>query len=119
MAFRLSSSSAALVAAALFLGGCAGSRPAVRPAGADERTEVMPIQRPGLLFQVEPREAQITIDGKPFGRVSDLAGTGGLLALDPGLYQVSLKAPGYVTWRAEVAVRGDQAEPIRITLSKR
>jgi hypothetical protein len=39
--------------------------------------------------------------------------------LDPGLYQVSLRCPGFVTWRAEVAVRSGEAEPIRVTLNKR
>jgi len=71
---------------------------------------------PGLSFAVEPADAEIVIDGKPVGRVSDLAG--GHLALPPGLYQVSLKRAGYATWRAEVAVRSG-AELIRVTLTRK
>jgi hypothetical protein len=72
----------------------------------------------GLVFAVEPREAQISVDGQPYGTVAGLAGRDGLLPLAPGIYQVSLKAPGYATWRAEVAIRSG-TEPIRVTLVKK
>lgn len=70
----------------------------------------------GLLFAVEPREAEIAVDGRPLGTVADLSE--GLLRLAPGIYQVSLKATGYVTWRAEVALRSG-TETIRVKLSKK
>jgi hypothetical protein len=72
----------------------------------------------GLAFLVEPREAQIAIDGELRGTVADLAGAGGVLALPPGIYQVSLKSAGYVTWRAEVAVRAT-VERIEVKLVKK
>jgi hypothetical protein len=72
----------------------------------------------GLLFEVEPAEAQIAVDGQPYGTVADLASRGGVLALAPGIYQVSLRAPGYATWRAEVAVRTG-TEPIRVKLTRK
>jgi hypothetical protein len=72
----------------------------------------------GLVFAVEPADAQIAIDGAPHGTVADLAAQGGLLPLAPGIYQVSLKAPGYATWRAEVAL-GASNETIRVNLVKR
>jgi hypothetical protein len=48
--------------------------------------------------------------------VSELAS--GVLGLAPGIYQVSLRAPGYVTWRAEVAVRAGR-EKIEVRLSRK
>jgi hypothetical protein len=72
----------------------------------------------GLVFAVEPPQAQISVDGQPYGTVADLAAREGLLPLAPGIYQVSLKAAGYTTWRAEVAVRSG-TEPIRVTLVKK
>jgi len=72
----------------------------------------------GLRFSVAPAEAEISIDGSPRGVVADLADRGGLLPLAPGIYQVSLKAPGYVTWRAEVALRSG-TESIRVNLTPR
>lgn len=72
----------------------------------------------GLVFAVEPREAQVSVDGQPYGTVADLAAREGLLPLAPGIYQVSLKAPGYTTWRAEVAIRSG-TERIRVTLVKK
>ena len=70
----------------------------------------------GLLLAVEPPEAEIAVDGRAFGSVGGLAEGRGFLPLPPGIYQVSLKAPGYVTWRAEVAVRSS-TEPIRVKLA--
>ena len=72
----------------------------------------------GLAFAVEPREARIAIDGEARGTVADLAGSGGVLSLPPGIYQVSLASPGYVTWRAEVAVRS-AVERIDVRLVKK
>lgn len=69
----------------------------------------------GLRFEVEPRFAVLEVNGTPHGTVSALNEGSGVLKLKPGLYQVSLKAPGYLTWRAEVSV--DQAEqPLQVTL---
>jgi hypothetical protein len=64
---------------------------------------------------VSPADAEISIDGAPRGAVADLADRSGLLPLAPGIYQVSLKAPGYVTWRAEVAL-GAKVETIKVNL---
>jgi hypothetical protein len=40
-----------------------------------------------------------------------------VLSVKPGIYQVSLKRPGFVTWRAEVTV-GDGAEAIQVIMVK-
>lgn len=72
----------------------------------------------GLLFEVEPAQAEIAVDGQPYGTVAALASRGGVLALAPGIYQVSLRAAGYATWRAEVAVRAG-TEPIRVKLTRK
>jgi hypothetical protein len=72
----------------------------------------------GLLFAVEPADALISIDDRPYGTVAELAGQQGILNLAPGIYQVSLKASGFVTWRAEVALRTG-TETIRVKLAKK
>lgn len=90
--------------------------PAPPPAAPAPRAPSAP--ETGLLFEVEPAEAQIAVDGQPYGTVADLVSRGGVLALAPGIYQVSLRAPGYATWRAEVAVRTG-SEPIRVKLTKK
>ena len=77
-----------------------------------------PAAATGLAFSVSPREAEIAIDGQPSGTVADLAAAGGVLILPPGIYQVSLKSAGYVTWRAEVAVRSS-VERIDVKLVKK
>lgn len=71
-------------------------------------------QRRGLLFEVEPTQAELFIDSNRVGRIAELAG--GFLKLDPGIYKVSLKLDGYSTWRAEVTVRDELAEKIQVTL---
>jgi hypothetical protein len=102
---------------------CASSPPVPSPAPA-ARTEApptpaaAPLPAVGLEFVVEPGDAQIFLDGAERGTVADLAPSGFVLPLPPGIYQVSLRSAGYVTWRAEVAVRS-QRERIEVTLVKK
>ena len=91
----------------------AAAPPAVAPAPAP----AAPAPATGLAFSVEPRDARISVDGAPRGTVAEL-GTGGVLTLPPGIYQVSLASPGHVTWRAEVAVRS-AVERIEVKLVKK
>ena len=113
----------AVVSAALALAACAGGKaappPAAKPAlpaAAPEAAAVAPLPATGLEFAVQPPDAEILVDGEVRGVVSDLAS--GVLGLAPGIYQVSLKASGYVTWRAEVAVRGGR-EKIEVRLARK
>lgn len=102
---------------------CAPVKEAARPPAAAAASAPRPVPGAppavpaGLVFTVEPADAEVFIDGRPLGRASDLPG-GGLVALPSGLYQVSLKRAGYATWRAEVAVRA-APEPIRVTLLRK
>lgn len=73
--------------------------------------------RGGLAFSVEPGDAEVIVDGRSLGSAAALA-RGGALALEAGLYQVTLRRAGYATWRAEVAV-GATVETIRVALSPR
>ncbi len=112
----------AVVSAALALAACAGGKaaapagtPAVAPAQATAPS-VAPPPATGLELAVEPASAEILVDGESRGAVSSLAS--GVLGLPPGIYQVSLKASGYVTWRAEVAVRAGR-EKIEVRLARK
>ncbi len=72
----------------------------------------------GIRFAVTPEDSVITLNGKAMGRVSDLSISGGFLPLGPGIYQVSLKRDGFLTWRAEVTVSG-HTEPLLVELVKK
>jgi hypothetical protein len=106
--------------------GASGPAAASQAASAEPAAPAAPAEEPrapdaiatGLVFAVAPQEAQISIDGSPRGAVADLSSRGGLLPLAPGIYQVSLKAPGYATWRAEVALRTG-TETIRVNLARK
>jgi hypothetical protein len=71
---------------------------------------------PGLTFNVQPPEAELWVDGESHGKIQAL-GPSHNLALKPGIYRVSLKCPGYDTWRAEVAVK-DKPELIQVSLAR-
>ncbi len=113
----------AVVSAALALAACAGGK-AAAPAGTPAPVapaqatapSVAPPPATGLELAVEPASAEILVDGESRGAVSSLAS--GVLGLPPGIYQVSLKASGYVTWRAEVAVRAGR-EKIEVRLARK
>ena len=87
--------------------------PAVTPAPAPA-----PGATSGLEFLVEPGEAVVAVDGVERGSVAEIVAAGGVLPLAPGIYQVSLRSPGFVTWRAEVAVRSSR-ERIEVKLVKK
>lgn len=72
---------------------------------------------PGLIVNVQPTDAELIIDGASLGLVSKLTLENGLLPLKSGIYQVGLKRPGYVSWRAEVTVN-DKPETIEVTLKQ-
>ena len=65
---------------------------------------------------VEPADAELIIDGESYGPVSQLETENGLLSLKPGIYQVALKKPGYISWRAEVTVN-EEPEKLQVSLS--
>jgi hypothetical protein len=124
MVERRTSRALGVLAASVFLA-CASAplRPAPAPAtpsgaAADGSVAAPPgSDTGGLSFAVAPADAEVLIDGRSYGKVADLA-RNGTLPLPAGLYQVSLRCPGYATWRAEVAVRG-AVEPIRVNLTPR
>ena len=71
-----------------------------------------------MRFSVDPDGAQIYVDGKPMGKVSELRALGGVLKIAPGIYQVSLRLAGYETWRAEVSV-GEGTQTIQVALQRK
>jgi len=117
-----------LAATALALAACAGGKAAPPPAAlppapaaaplppSPAAAPAAPLPATGLDLAVEPALAEILVDGELRGTVADLAS--GVLGLAPGIYQVSLRAPGYVTWRAEVAVRAGR-ERIEVQLARK
>jgi glucose/arabinose dehydrogenase len=117
----------AVVTAALALAACAGGKAAPPPAAqapdpaapapaARAPAPSAPLPATGLELAVEPATAEVLVDGEPRGLVDELAS--GVLGLPPGIYQVSLRAPGHVTWRAEVAVRAGR-ERIEVRLARK
>lgn len=58
------------------------------------------------------------VNGASMGVAGDFSERNGFLPLDPGIYQILLRAPGYETWRAEVAVKAP-AEPLAVTLERK
>lgn len=96
---------------------CAHSPPPADEKPVDNRPpeeKVIVAQEPGLKVLAEPDDAELTIDGQSYGKVSAMTEP---LKLKSGIYQVSLKRAGYQTWRAEVAV-GEKTEQLRVVLVK-
>jgi hypothetical protein len=100
---------------------CACGAPQVRPAAPGPVAPApAPAARPaaGLELVVLPREAEIEIEGVRRAPASALAReSGGVVPLPPGVYRVSIRHPGYETWRGEVAVASG-VERIEVTLAE-
>jgi hypothetical protein len=113
-----------LCAAAASLWGCASGRSATAgPAGHESAqgphgsgAAVEP-QGPGLRFLVTPPEAEVVVNGDRLGTAGDLARPDALVKVAPGIHRVVLRAPGYQTWRAEVAVE-EAVELIQVGLQQ-
>ena len=101
------------VAIATVVLGCAGF--GARGGSASPRGAQTPAT--GNVLAVEPPDAEIAIDGRPWGPASKL-GARGLVQLPPGFYQVTVSRTGYATWRAEVAIRAEP-QPFKIVLERR
>ncbi|RKH06029.1 PEGA domain-containing protein [Corallococcus sp. CA047B] len=71
------------------------------------------VRATGLRFDVMPEGARVFVDGRAVGFARQLES---LVTLAPGVHQVSVRAAGHATWRAEVMV-GDRPEPIQVTLT--
>jgi hypothetical protein len=67
-------------------------------------------------FEITPSTAEVYIDGKYVGRVSDLGPTTQPLALMPGRRHVKIRAAGYQTLTIEVDVVAGQVIPYRGTM---
>ncbi|HUS27534.1 MAG TPA: PEGA domain-containing protein [Kofleriaceae bacterium] len=69
----------------------------------------------GVALQVDPTEANVTIDDLVVGRASDLDP---VFALAPGLHTLVITHPGYKTYRMEFSVT-DKTESFTIHLDKK
>jgi hypothetical protein len=74
-----------------------------------------PEQKVGVALQVEPPEANVTIDDLVVGRAMDLDA---VFALAPGLHTLVITQPGYKTYRMEFSVT-DKTETFSIHLDKK
>jgi hypothetical protein len=109
------------VLAACATAGTSSSRPVSTPPPRAVATPAppppaSPPQGSGIRFFVDPPDAQVLVNGRDLGPVARL-GADGSLRLTPGIYRVTLRHPGFETWRAEVAVRGT-FERIQVQLVK-
>jgi hypothetical protein len=68
----------------------------------------------GLRLEVLPADAQVLLDGKAIGLAQQIA-AGGIVKVDPGIHQITVRRTGYETWRTELAVR-DGVESIHVDL---
>jgi hypothetical protein len=87
-------------------------------AGACATPQKPPPQITGIRIDVEPPDAELTVDGQNLGPVSQVPLSDGVLKLEPGLHQMTLKRKGYQTWRGEVSL-GNTVEPLKVSLVKR
>jgi hypothetical protein len=65
----------------------------------------------GVSFELSPSTAEVYIDGKYVGRVSDLGSTTQPLALTPGRHHIEVRAAGYQTLSIDADVVAGQVIP--------
>jgi PEGA domain len=65
----------------------------------------------GVSFEISPAAAEVVIDGKYVGRVSDLGPTTQPAALTPGRHHIEIRAAGYQTMTFDADVVAGQVIP--------
>ena len=88
---------AALTACAIFVTGCYGT-----PQVSDDEVASREARDSLLHMEIEPTQAEIYVDGEYRGRVSNWRG--GMMPLASGNRRVAVRAPGYITPRADVRI---------------
>ncbi|MBI4608213.1 MAG: PEGA domain-containing protein [Candidatus Rokubacteria bacterium] len=71
-----------------------------------------------LRIDVEPREAEIYVDGQRAGRAGQFAGLQGFLSLAPGTHRVDITFPGFLPLTTEVQIAPRQTYAIRGQLAR-
>jgi len=112
----------AVPALALGIFSCASSSSAEPDAKAADNTasaekiKLAPCpEEPGLCFRVTPPTAALTINGEAAGTIQDLVNDNFFMKRPRGIYQISVSAEGFVTWRAEVSI-SESVETISVNL---
>ena len=99
-----------------WLDACARTSAQAEPATSEPaQASSQPAVTSGIRFLVEPDDAEIFVGDEPKGSAQTLASAGGVLALSPGDYAITLKRDGFKTWRAEVALTG-QVEVLEVKM---
>jgi hypothetical protein len=81
-------------------------------------TQQPPPEVTGIRLEIEPTDAELTVDGQNMGPLTEVPlTTDGVLKLPPGLHQLVLKKKGFQTWRGEVSL-GNTVEPLKVSLVK-
>ncbi len=96
-----------LAVVAALAAACAAPPPQRQIAPAAHRPRALP--RTGLQIVVAPKDGEVEIDGVRHREA--------IVPLAPGVHRVSVRRPGYATWRAEVSV-SSRIERLEITLVK-
>lgn len=71
-----------------------------------------------LRIEVEPRDAEVYVDGQRVGRVQQFAGLQGLLGLAPGTHRVDVALAGFQPLTTEIQIAPRQTYAIRGQLAR-
>jgi hypothetical protein len=96
---------------------CEHSAPPPKPAAPVQATTKPGASEPaptkiGVALAVTPSDAEVSIDGVSYGKVSEL---GSVVELKPGLYTLTVSRDGYASYRAEFSVE-DKTETFVVRL---
>lgn len=73
----------------------------------------------GLRLKVQPRNAQVYVDGSSAGLVDDFDGRWQRLKLEAGVHHIELRAPGYDSLTFDIEIEWDLTITYRGALVRR
>lgn len=72
-----------------------------------------------ITITAAPEDADIIVDGKSIGKVSDYGSERKQLKLGPGTHKVEIKSDGYYSYSRDVTVGTGTTEDINVNLNKK
>lgn len=83
-----------------------------------DRNDRRPPPTGSIRFRANPSHARVYVDGALVGTVDEFDGLGNHLEIEAGRHQIELRADGYESYSAEVAVQASRTVTERATLKK-
>ncbi len=100
----------------LLFSGCASSQPAVVQRVTAAQLEARPWAADSAVFECQPPDAEVSLDGVPQGTCADFSGAPRGLTMGKGMHRIDVKKQGFSPYQTFITADGTRAR-LRVELN--